>query len=159
MTSTQNFMLSSNLSLVFQIFQARKTIFMFLDVLFQFFLFCNSSSNFKRFVLNPFGTSKDRDFDIRFQISNASFSTLSAPPRTGISTFDFKFQTLRSQPSGHLQKPGFRHSISNFKRFVLSPMGTSKNRDFDIRTQISNASFSAQSAPPNPGFSTFDFKS
>ena len=121
MIPTQNFMLSSNLSLVFQIFQARKTIFMFLDVLFQFFF----------------------SFVSRVQISNASFSTLSAPPRTGISTFDFKFQTLRSEPYGHLQKPGFRHSNSNFKRFILSSIGTSESRIFDIRLQILNSSISA----------------
>ena len=136
MIPTQNFMLSSNLSLVFQIFQARKTIFMFLDVLFQFFF----------------------SFVSRVQISNASFSTLSAPPRTGISTFDFKFQTLRSEPYGHLQKPGVRHSYSNFKRFILSSIGTSESRIFDIRLQILNSSISATWAPRRTGFSASDFE-
>ena len=97
-------------------------------------------------------------FVIRVQISNASFSTLWAPPRTGISTFDFKFQTLRSEPYGHLQKPGFRHSNSNFKRFILSSIGTSESRIFDIRLQILNSSISATWAPRRTGFSASDFE-
>ena len=97
-------------------------------------------------------------FVSRVQISNASFSTLSAPPRTGISTFDFKFQTLRSEPYGHLQKPGFRHSNSNFKRFILSSIGTSESRIFDIRLQILNSSISAAWAPRRTGFSASDFE-